>query len=370
MEHSGATRLAFCITDLDAGGAERALVQLVTRLDRSRWEPKVFCLSRPGELVKPLAEAGVPVDCLGARKRRNLGVIVRLTRSLRRWHPELLQTYLFHANISGRVAGRLAGVKKIVAGIRVAEKRSRWPLWLDRATRSLVDHHVCVSRGVADFSIRNARLPAERVSVIHNGVNVQQFADAPVADLSSLGIPPESRTILFVGRLDAQKEPFLLLAAAKGLIPVHRDLHFLFVGDGPQKPQLESWVEAHGLHSQVHFVGRRNDVASLYKAAECLALPSRWEGLPNVVLEAMAAGLPVVAARVEGTEELIRSHETGLLVEPGSAVELAGGLALMLSDGAQAREMAQEAQMVVSQRFRWDETVSRYDALYRRLLRL
>ncbi|MCA9054217.1 MAG: hypothetical protein KDA75_10295, partial [Planctomycetaceae bacterium] len=97
-------RLAFCITDLDAGGAERALVQIVTRLAGPDWTPKVFCLSGPGELVAHLQQAGIPVECLGAKSPRSFGAIQRLTAGLRDWRPELLQTFLFHANLSGRFA--------------------------------------------------------------------------------------------------------------------------------------------------------------------------------------------------------------------------------------------------------------------------
>ena len=116
--------MAFCITDLDPGGAERALVQLVTRLDRSRWQPSVICLAPRGMLADELEQAEVPVTCLGARHSRNVGMVGRLFHQLRESKPALLQTFLFHANIAGRIAGRLARVPKIVSGIRVAERRS------------------------------------------------------------------------------------------------------------------------------------------------------------------------------------------------------------------------------------------------------
>ena len=131
---ANAKSIAFCITDLDPGGAERALVQLVLRLDRSRWSPVVFCLSKPGTLVADLAKADIPVDCLEAGSIGNVSVVPRLVRRLRRVRPDILQTFLFHANIVGRIAGRLAGVPVIVSGIRVAEHRSRFRLWLDRIT--------------------------------------------------------------------------------------------------------------------------------------------------------------------------------------------------------------------------------------------
>ena len=365
---AAAKPIAFCITDLDAGGAERALVQLVVRLDRSRWNPVVFCLSKPGILVADLEKAGVHVECLGAGSIGNLSVVFRLFRRLRRLRPVILQTFLFHANIVGRVAGRLAGVPRIVSGIRVAEQRSRFRLWLDRVTERLITRHVCVSRAVADFSIERGRLSPDKIVVIPNGVNAQRFANAIPADLSPYGIPPGSQTLLFVGRLDPQKGPWLLVRAVKGLLPVHRNLHLLMVGDGPLAAELKDWTRAQRLDDRIHFAGWRPDVPSLLKAVDALVLPSRWEGMPNVVLEAMAAGRPVIATRVEGVRELVTDRETGLLVEPESVESLAGAIALLLAEPDLGREAGRKAQQIATIRFTADSVASSYAELYAALL--
>jgi len=363
------TRLAFCITDLDPGGAERALVQLVTRLDRNRWQPSVICLAPRGVLADDLEQAGVQFTCLGARHSRNVGVVGRLIRQLRDSKPALLQTFLFHANIAGRIAGRLARVPKIVSGIRVAERRSRLPLWIDRMTQRLVDHNVCVSQAVADFSVERGGLSAGKITVIPNGVDAQRFATSEPADLSEFDIPSGSQTVLFVGRLDPQKGPFLLLEAVKGLLPTYPRLHVLMVGEGSLRIRLQEWIGRRDLHARVHLAGWRADVPQLLKAVDCLVLPSRWEGMPNVVLEAMAAGLPVLATEVEGTTELIQNHKTGLLVPPNSPRELAAGLSLLLGDPEQALAMSRVAQVIVQKNFTWDQVVEQFEALWTRVLR-
>ncbi len=368
MTSEAPVRIAFCITDLDAGGAERAMVQLVTRLDRARFEPMVFCLSQPGELVGQLEQAGVPTVCLGARSRFNLWALFRLNRALRAFRPRVLQTYLHHANIAGRIAGRLAGVEAIVCGIRVAEKRSRVPLWLDRWTGRLVTRHVCVSRDVAEFSKTRGRLLGDKLTVIPNGVDAELFASAAPADLNQFDIPADAKTVLFVGRLDPQKGPFILLAAVEGVVRAHPEFHLLIVGDGPLRAACAQWVKAHGLSHHVHFAGRRSDVPSLMRASHCLAVPSLWEGMANVVLEAMAAGLPVIATSVEGTSELIQNHVTGLLISPGSPQELAGALTLVLTDPVQAGALGRAAQVFVSEKFTWNTCVERYERLYQGLL--
>src|SRR5690349_20961118 len=118
-------KIAFCITDLDPGGAERALVELVTRMNRRIWKPHVFCLSKPGPLVATLQDAGIETTCFGARNARSILTVYRLYRALKSLQPALVQTYLFHANIAGRIAARMARVPYVVSGIRVAERRSK-----------------------------------------------------------------------------------------------------------------------------------------------------------------------------------------------------------------------------------------------------
>jgi hypothetical protein len=152
MSTTAPIRIAFCITELDPGGAERALVELVTRLDPAQFEPAVFCLGPRGALAVDLERANIPVMCLGATRARDVWILFRLRKALRAFRPVILQTWLHHANILGRIAGRLARVPIIVSGIRVAEQRSAWRLRMDRLTQSLVDAHICVSQDVAAFS--------------------------------------------------------------------------------------------------------------------------------------------------------------------------------------------------------------------------
>jgi glycosyltransferase involved in cell wall biosynthesis len=362
------TRIAFCITDLDAGGAERALVQIVTRIDRSRFEPFVFCISGEGELARPLREAGVAVVCLEARKRQGVSVVWRLSRLLAKLRPTILQTFLFHANIAGRLAGTAARVPIIVSGIRVAEKRGSLRLWIDRATDWMVSRHVCVSQDVAAFSAARGGLPIGKLEVIPNGVDARVYAEAPPADLGQFGIPAGSRTILFVGRLDPQKGPFVLMAAAREFLPRHNDLHVLLVGDGPLAENLRKWVAKENLADRIHFAGRRNDVPSLLRAAEIFVLPSLWEGLPNVVLEAMAAGVPVVASQVEGISDLLTDDRTGLIVPANAAPELIEAIERLLADPQHAHQMGHSAQQYAQDEFAWDGVVGKYAALYRALL--
>lgn len=360
--------IAFCITELDAGGAEQAMVELVTRLDRNRWSPHVACLGPRGILAVELERHSIPVACFGARGAGSISVVWRLAQWLSRVKPVLLQTWLYHANIAGRMAARMAGVAPVVAGIRVAEKRSRWRLRIDRWTNRFVARHVCVSQSVANFSIREGGLPAQRVVVIPNGVDAQRFAHASPADLLPLGISPQAPTVLFVGRLDPQKNPALLVEAAARIIPRRGDVHFVLAGEGPLRESLQQSITEKGLTANVHLTGRRSDVPQLLKASSCLALTSDWEGMPNVVLEAMASGRPVVATDVEGVSEVVSSGVHGLLVPRGSVDSFVGALEQLLDDPDAAERLGIAAQQHVSSCFTWDEMARRYEQLYEELV--
>jgi len=362
-------RVVWCITDLDPGGAERALVQIVTRLDRSRFQPQVICLMPRGALADELEQAGVPVHCLDARNRWDfVRVTGRLVQLLRQLQPELVQTFLYHANIVGRFAAWRAQVPHVVSGIRVAERRSRWRLRLDRWTSGLVDRHVCVSRAVADFSIRQGGLPATKVVVIPNGVDAERFASARPADLSSWGVPHDSRVVLTVCRLDPQKGITILIEAFAPLANTFADVHLVIVGEGPQQAHLVAQIERQQLSGRVHLVGWRDDVPALLKRASCFVLSSLWEGMPNVVLEAMAAGVPVVSTRVEGTKELVTSGETGILVEPGNSVALATEIGRVFNDPDRATKLAYSGQRLVVKDFTWNSVVNAYTRLYEQVL--
>jgi glycosyltransferase involved in cell wall biosynthesis len=358
------TRIAFCITDLDPGGAERALVQIVTRLDRRRWEPHVFCLDAGGVLAADLRAAGIEVVCLGARRRRDFLVVWPLYRRLAALRPAILQTFLFHANIVGRLAGTAARVPVIVSGIRVAEKRSRARLWADRVTDRLVTRHVCVSRDVADFSINRGGLPHAKIRVIPNGVDFEHYANAAPADLTQFRVPPGSRVLLFVGRLDPQKGPLQLLEAAAELFADHSDLHLVMVGDGPLATEVRAWTVVRNLESRIHFAGRQENIAGLMRAADVFVLPSQWEGLPNVVLEAMAAGTPVVATAVEGVRELLEDGRTGIVVPVEGEPRLAEAIRGALQKLETLKAAALHAQQIVSERFTWQLVAREYERLY------
>lgn len=359
-------RIAFGITELDPGGAERMLTELVTRLDRTEWEPHVFCLGPPAHYAQVLAELQVPVTCFGGRGMKSApGIVWKWSRALRQLQPEILYTWLFHANFLGRIAGRWAGVPTIISGIRVAERRTPWHGRLDRWTNFLVDRNVCVSRGVANFMEQTVGLDPRKTVVIPNGIDLEQFRDALPTELTEFGIPAGSRVLISIGRLEPQKGIDVLLRAIPAITANFPDVHFLIVGDGADRAALEQLAASLGVTQRVHWAGRRDDVPQLLAASTALVLPSRWEGMPNVVLESMAAARPVVACQVEGVEELVIRGQTGWLVPPENPTAISEAVGELLRDPARGSTMGLKSQHVCEECFAISVLVQNHVQLFR-----
>jgi glycosyltransferase involved in cell wall biosynthesis len=363
--------ISFVITDLDVGGAERALTMLVTRLDLRRWQPSVFCLAEPGALVQEITAAGIPCECLAVSRRRPGQAVARLTHYLRDVRPQLIQSFLFHANIAARLAAIFAGRPYVFAGIRVAERQKHWHLYLDRMTSSLVTHSVCVSQGVMRFSRDFGHLDPQKLSVIPNGIDLGPFDAAQPVPRTDFSVPHDAHLALFVGRLDRQKGLPDLLAAANIAIAAHSGWHLGIIGDGPERDWLtQQLATSSSLRSHVHWLGRRGDIPSLLKTANVLVLPSLWEGMPNVVLEAMAAGLPVVGTAVEGTEDLVIPGQTGWLVPAANPAKLGQALVEAASFPEICSQYATAARERVRRHFSIHATVAAYERLWAGVLRL
>jgi starch synthase (maltosyl-transferring) len=357
------------ITDLDIGGAERAMTALASRLEPSRWQPVVFCLSGPGPLVDVLRGSGVSCQCLYARRGNPAQAITRLSRSLRRFRPQLVQSFMFHANLAARLAAPWAGCRWVLGGLRVAERQKGWHLLVDRLTARLATGSVCVSQGVLRYSRDVAGLDPARLTVIPNGIDPAPFDLAPPAPRSLIGVPDDAHLALCVGRLDPQKGLPDLLDAAELVLLQRPNWHLVLAGDGPRRPWLQAQLaDRAGLRDHVHWLGRRDDVPSLLKSADVLVHPAHWEGMPNVVLEAMAARRPVIGTSVEGTEDLVIPGGTGWLVPPRDVAALCQALIKAADSPEDCRRYGEAGRQRIDQAFSLETTVLAYERLWARIL--
>ncbi len=361
--------MTLVITDLDVGGAERALVALARGLDRRRWRPSVLALGPHGKLADELASAGIDTECLGLTARSPLRGVMRLAAAMRKRRPWLVQSFLFHANVTTRLAAPLAGRPWVLSGLRVAEREKAWHLRLDRLTSRLSVGAVCVSEGVRRFSIEVAGLNPDRLTVIPNGVDQARFEGAQPLPRAQLGVSEDAPLTLFVGRLVPQKGIEELLRAARVVSARRPFWRLLIAGDGPLRDRLAALSrDEPALAAAVRWLGPRDDVPRLLRSADILVLPSLWEGMPNVVLEAMAAGLPVLGTQVEGTEELVVPGQTGWLVPPGDSEALAAALLEAIDNPTDLKARGERGRLRVRERYSQQQVVAAYDRLWSTIL--
>ena len=372
-----ANRLTMAINELDIGGAERAFVRIAIGLKFIGWKVRVISLRDAGPLAEPLLQAGITVEALHCGGAADFRAVSRLQRELLKNPPSVLLTFLHQANIAGRLAAKRAGVKTVICGVRVADRR--WAMriseWL---TKRYVTHYVAVSRTVAQVHRDLCGIAPKRVDTIYNGVDLEKMSAAVAVSRSVLHCHDDDQVILCVGRLSAQKAPLDVIEAfdeLRRLDPTgHAHRKLVFVGDGPLLPAVEKLIRKKRLDDHVHLLGWRSDVASVMKAATVLVLASKWEGLPNVILESQAAGLPVVASAVDGCLDVIDEGRTGRLFPPGDTQRLAHILQELLGskNGSSDAEREARARLAMNAhafatRFSWETCVAEYDALLRKL---
>lgn len=363
------SRILHVIPTLDRSGAEKQLVLLAAGLPRDEFDVRVCALTRGGPLSAELEAAGIPCHAIGKRFKFDPLAWRRLLQHMREVRPDLVQTWLFAANAYGRSAALAAGVPHIVGGERCVDPWKRpHELFLDRWLARRGDRIVANSGGVRDFYVRHG-LPAEKFVVIPNGVRV---GPAPATNrqelLAELKLPDSARLIGAVGRLWPQKRLEDLIWAADLLKVIRDDAYLLIVGDGPRRDALERYCGQVRIEDRVRFLGHRDDVPRLLSHTELLWLASEYEGLPNVILEAMAAGLPVVASDIPGNRDLVIPGETGWLVAVGDSAGYAKWAERLLSDRDLARRMGAAGRQRVSIEFSVEKMVERFTALYRELL--
>lgn len=365
-------RVLQIIPTLDRSGAEKQLVLLATGLPKDRFEVEVAALTRLGPLEADLRAAGVPVTLLAKRHKVDPLALFRLARFIKDRRFDVVQTWLFAGNVYGRLAARRARVPIVITTEMAVDLwKSRTHLNIDRRLARWTDVLVGNSQAVVDFYRERAGVPAAKLRMIHSGIGDEVIPTDAGADVrAELGIPPSSRLIVYIGRLAEQKGLDVLLRALDLLQHVRPDYLTLIVGDGPIRPKIEGLARAFELGPKVRVLGHRNDATRLLAAADVLVLPSRYEGLPNVVLEAMRFEKPVVATRAPGTTEVVADGETGVLVPINDAAALAQALRALLDDPERCRRLGAAGLRRVREHFRVETMIERFSALYEELARL
>ncbi len=325
-------RVMILATDLERGGLPLRLLRLAPTLRACGVEPIIGCLARPGPVSGELQRAGFETFSCDAVGRFDVSCLRRLASHVRRVNPDVLHGALFHANLAVRLVGRLDRARPVVTTTVTIEIERRWHRWVESMTAGLSDVHVANSRAVAEHLVGELGFPADRVVVIPNAVDAARIASAPLIDRAAWGISDDEALVIWVGRMDPVKNLHTLIEGI-GMVKQARRVVAVLIGDGPERGRVERQIARCHLEDTVRLVGWRADAASWMRSADALVLTSRTEGSPNVVLEAIAAGCPVVASDLPSCRELIVDSSLGQLCRVGDAGDFARGLATVLTAG-------------------------------------
>ena len=371
-------RIALVVTELETGGAESCVTELAIFLATRGHEVRVLSLGPApppprNNLVERLRAAGLDVRFGNARRFSHLLRIQSwLKKELRQFDPDIVQSMLWHANVLTSLALRTHRAE-FVGGMRVSEpRRWRWPM--ERWCARRMSRMVCVSEQVRMHAVRHERLPTHKLVCIPNGIaDLTQTAEPP-SSWSDLGLPVLEHVMLFVGRLEKQKGVLQLaedhLPALLSGLPAW---HVVLVGQGSLQPSIERQIERHGLSQQVHCVGWQPQPVRWMEASDVLLLPASYEGMPNVLLEAMAIGRPFLAFAVDGVQQLLAEDYPSELASaqtaaPGNWSEFIGKLRRLADDAALRAACGHANAQQVRKHFRLEDQLAKYEALYTSLV--
>jgi len=355
----------FVITCMPVGGAETLLTELVRRMDRERFAPELCCLKRFDRLGEELSREVPSFTGLLSRKY-DVTVLWRLARLMQQRRIDAVVTVGTGGDkmFWGRLAGWLSGVPVICSALHSTGLPDRVE-FSNRLLAPLTDAFVAVADPHGRYLAEHEGCPAAKVIVIPNGIDAERFSPRPPSQrlLAELNLDPAAPVAGIVAALRPEKnhEMFLRVAAA-----VHEKLpaaRFLVVGDGAERPKLESLAQSLGIADAVQFLGTQSDVDEVLSLLDVLLLTSHMEANPTCVLEAMAAGIPVVATRVGSVAETVLPGKSGYLVSPGDWQAMAAYVLELLGDCSRATEMGRAGRQHVTSRWTVDRMVRGYEEL-------
>ncbi|MGB8986694.1 MAG: glycosyltransferase [Candidatus Sulfotelmatobacter sp.] len=369
-------KVFYLVDSLNIGGTETQAVELALRIPEAGYDVTLGCLRARGPLLERMQGTNVVVREFypkgGMDSPAGLYQLLRLSWFLKTEKFDIVHTHDLWSNLLGVPAARLAGVRAIVSSRRDLAHfdwyQGKRRTWL-RRIQNLGSAVLANATPIRDALIAEDGFAPEKLRVIHNGVDIKRFHKSGSDRDQVFPGAGDGKLVVLVGNMhtDVKGHPWLI-AAAPAVIQEFPATRFVLVGDGEQRSRFEQQVTSLGLEQNFLFLGRRADVPKILGCCDIAVLPSRAEGLPNAVLEYMAAGLPVVASRVGGNAELIEDGVTGLLVPPEDSSALSGALLQLLRDPPGAQRMAHSGHEFTVRNFSFERLVREVDELYSELL--
>ena len=377
--HAGARprrKVFYLLDSLNVGGTEVQAVELAIRLDPAAYEVTLGCLRARGPLLERLAGSSVHVCEFypegGFDSPRGVYQMLRLARFLRRGRFQIFHAHDLYANILGIPAAVVARVPVIISSQRdlghLDLYKSGRRVWL-RRLQKLSTAVLTNANAVREAVLAEDHFAPGKVRVIHNGVDLERFSQLSKDRAWLAPAETHGKWIVLVGNMHSEvKGHSVLMAAAETVVREFPDVRFLFAGDGERRKDFEAETKRLGLEKHFLFLGRRSDVPRILRCCDIGVLPSQAEGLPNAVLEYLAAGLATIASRVGGNVEIVQDGKTGLLVPPNDSAALAEAILRFLRNPGFAAELGNNGRAHVAAEFSFQRLIEKTDQMYTELL--
>lgn len=350
-------KILHLITGLGVGGTEKYLLRMLPWLS-NRFENRVVCLVGRGEIGEELEKVGIKVDYLDYKKLFGWRTVYRFKKVIDNFGPDMLVTYLIHADLFGRVFGRVFGIRKVICSQRGSLENWEWLRKFDKWTNLLVDKYIVQTRVAKRKLMKRLRLPASKFVVIPNGIDLDEFKFRldKVRKKRELGLKQRYKNLICVSNLRKGKGHECLLEVFEMLFEKYKSVNLLVVGDGEQKEKLLKQVENYKSKQNIYFLGQRDDTKELLGISDIFILMTEAEGMSNAILDAMASGLPVVTTDMAENRELIKNGLSGILAKNfGSKKLLVKKLLSLLKHNSKRKLLGLWARKVVAEKYKIEE---------------
>jgi glycosyltransferase involved in cell wall biosynthesis len=362
---NGKINMLHLVNGFAIGGGEMKVLELVQRLDKSRYNITVCSVGQGGPLEPEFRKIVERVEIYDKKFSFDFNLVAKVARLMKEQEIEILQTTLFYADIIGAYAAYLAKVPVVVSWEPVTGPFAFRHYWSYKLAMQKIDRVVAVSEDIRQRVIHERNLSPEKVLTIHYGVDLEKFApEDQTLTRGDIGVTNDHLVLGTVARFDYPKGHKYLIDAAPEIVRQFPNARFVFVGDGPLRNEVEQQINQLGLNSYFVLLGFRRDVKQLLGVFDLFILPSLSEGLPNAVLEAMACSNPVVATAVNGVVEVVEDGKTGFLVPPADPARMADAVIKMLGSPENLKVMGKYGRERVATHFSVEQQISKFEELY------
>lgn len=359
-------KILYLIATLDIGGTEKQLLTLLKGLDKNKYEPIVCCLRRGGPFKEEIESLGIKVIILGKKSKYDISIIPKLIRLIKKEKPIIVHTFLWTSNFWGRIASIICRVPVIISGERCVDLWKGWfEFSADKILSYFTDKIISNAFVIKKFLVSNG-ISNSKIEVVYNGLDFSIYEISYNTDeiKKELNIDFQKHIIGFVGRLSYQKNPQMFVDIAKKILRKRNDVQFLIIGDGELRQQVEEQIKKYDIENKIKILGYRKDIPRILQIIDIVVFTSRWEGLPNVLLEASASAKPVVASDVDGVREVVIDKKTGFVISLVDEEGFLNAILKLLDSPVEAMKMGKEGRNFVRETFGVSKFIKNIEKIY------